>query len=78
MNKMNRNEAMQKLGVKKFYQLANKLEISPAAITQWGDEDIPEYREYEVNELVAGRTPKRLLKSKQNLTKQPLEQNIQN
>ena len=75
---MNRNEAMQKLGVKKFYQLADKLELTPAAITQWGDDDIPEYREYEVNELAAGRIPKRLLKSKQNLTKPNIEKNIQN
>lgn len=75
---MTRDEAMKKLGITKFYQLADKLELTPAAIAQWGDEDIPDHREYEVNELVAGRTPKRLLKSKQNLTKQAIDQNIQN
>ena len=42
--------------------------MNTAAIAQWRDgEDIPEYREYEVRELAAGRTPKRLLKSKQNV-----------
>lgn len=75
---MTRQEAMQKLGIKKFYQLADKLELTTAAIAQWGDEDIPDFREYEVNELLAGRTPKRLLKTKQNLSKQAIELNIQN
>lgn len=75
---MTRQEAMQKLGIKKFYQLADKLELTTAAIAQWGDSDIPDFREYEVNELVAGRVPKRLLKSKQNLTKPKIEANIQN
>ena len=75
---MTRQEAMQKLGIKKFYQLADKLELTTAAIAQWGNEDIPDFREYEVNELLAGRTPKRLLKSKQTLTNQAIELNIQN
>lgn len=66
---MTRRQAMELLGFKKLFQLADKLELSTSAIAQWGDdEDIPEYREYEVRELAAGRTPKRLLKSKQNVS----------
>lgn len=66
---MTRKEAMKLLGVEKLIQLAVKLELTTSAIAQWGDDaDIPDYREYEVRELAAGRTPIRLLKSKQNLT----------
>ncbi|MGP2362843.1 ribonuclease D [Acinetobacter junii] len=66
---MTRQEAMELLGVKKLIQLAEMLELSTSAIAQWRDgEEIPEYREYEIRELAAGRTPKRLLKPKQNLT----------
>lgn len=66
---MTRKEAMKLLGVEKLIQLADKLELTTSAIAQWGDDaDIPDYREYEVRELAAGRTPIRLLKSKQNLT----------
>lgn len=76
---MTRREAMTLLGLKKLFQLADKLELTTSAIAQWGDdEDIPEYREYEVRELAAGRIPKRLRKSKQNLTDPAVEQNIQN
>lgn len=65
---MTRQEAVTLLGLEKLIQLAELLELSTSAIAQWGDDaDIPEYREYEVRELAAGRTPKRLLKSKQNL-----------
>ena len=65
---MTRKEAIELLVFKKLIQLADKLELTTAAIAQWRDgEDIPEYREYEVRELAAGRTPKRLLKSKQNV-----------
>ncbi len=54
--------------MQKLYQLAEKLELTTSAIAQWGDEeDIPDYREYEIRELAAGRVPKRLQKSKQNL-----------
>lgn len=69
---MTRKEAMALLGCDKLYQLAEKLYLSTSAIAQWRDnDDIPEYREYEVRELAAGRTPIRLhklLKSKQNLS----------
>lgn len=76
---MTRREAMALLGVNKLFQLAGKLELTTAAIAQWGDDaDIPEYREYEVRELAAGRIPKRLLKSKQNLTASAVLENIQN
>ena len=65
---MTRQEAVTLLGLEKLIQLAELLELSTSAIAQWGDDaDIPEYREYEVRELAAGRTPKRLLKSKQSL-----------
>ena len=65
---MKRRDALALLGYDHLYQLANVLELSTAAIAQWGDdEDIPAFREYEVRELAAGRTPIRLLKSKQNL-----------
>lgn len=65
---MNRREAMALLGYKTLTQLAETLELSTSAIAQWGDDaDIPEYREYEIRELAAGRIPKRLLKPKQNL-----------
>ncbi|WP_151838071.1 MULTISPECIES: ribonuclease D [unclassified Acinetobacter] len=65
---MTRREAMAKLNLEKLYQLADKLELSTAAIALWGDEkDIPDYRQFEVNELAAGRVPPRLLRLKQNL-----------
>lgn len=65
---MTRREAMAKLNLKKLYQLADKLELSTAAIALWGDDnDIPDYREYEVNELAAGRIPPRLRRLQQNL-----------
>ncbi|AFU39008.1 Cro/CI family transcriptional regulator [Acinetobacter baumannii] len=65
---MTRTEALELLNCKKLYQLAEKLELTTSAIAQWGDEeDIPDYREYEIRELAAGRVPKRLQKSKQNL-----------
>lgn len=64
---MNRKEAMQLLGFTKLIHLADKLELTTSAIAQWGDGDIPDYREYEVRELAAGRTPIRLIKSKKNL-----------
>lgn len=69
---MNRQEAMKLLGYKKLIQLANRLQLSTSAIAQWrDDEDIPDIREYEIRELAAGRTPKRLLKSsKQTVTLQ--------
>lgn len=69
---MTRREAMAVFGFKNLYQLAEKLQLSTSAIAQWGEADIPDYREYEIRELAAGRTPKRLIKSKQNL----LERNI--
>lgn len=66
---MTRREAMTLLGLKKLFQLADKLELTTSAIAQWGDdEDIPDFREYEVRELAAGRIPKRLRKSKQNVS----------
>lgn len=66
---MTRRDAMALLRLEKLYQLADRLDLSTAAIAQWGDEDdIPDYREYEVRELAAGRTPVRLLKSKQTLS----------
>lgn len=65
---MTRREAVALLGLKKLYELAEILDLSTAAIAQWGDdEDIPDYREYEVRELAAGRIPVRLTKSKQNI-----------
>lgn len=65
---MTRQEALELLGYEKLIQLAEILELSTSAIAQWGDDaDIPEYREYEVRELAAGRIPKRLLKSKQKI-----------
>lgn len=69
---MNRQEAMKLLGYKKLIQLADRLQLSTSAIAQWrDDEDIPDIREYEIRELAAGRTPKRLLKSsKQTVTLQ--------
>lgn len=65
---MTRREAMAKLNLEKLYQLADKLELTTAAIALWGDEkDIPDYRQFEVNELAAGRVPPRLLRLQQNL-----------
>jgi len=65
---MTRQEAMELLGYEKLFQLADVLELSTSAIAQWGDDkDIPLYREYEVRELAAGRTPKRLIQSDQNV-----------
>lgn len=76
---MTRSEAMVLLGVKKFFQLADKLELTTSAIAQWGDDkDIPPFREYEVRELHAGRTPKRLLKTKLNIGSSANPENIQN
>ncbi|ENU80034.1 hypothetical protein F975_01786 [Acinetobacter sp. ANC 3789] len=67
---MTRQEAMELLGYKKLIQLADRLELTTSAIAQWRDgEDIPEFREYEIRELAAGRIPKRLQKSKQNVTR---------
>ncbi|MHA3048677.1 helix-turn-helix domain-containing protein [Acinetobacter sp. ANC 4639] len=61
---MTRQEAMKLLGYKKLIQLADGLQLTTSAIAQWrDDEDIPDIREYEIRELAAGRTPKRLLKS---------------
>ncbi len=66
---MTRTEALELLNCKKLYQLAEKLELTTSAIAQWGDEeDIPDYREYEIRELAAGRVPKRLLKAEKNLS----------
>ena len=62
VRKMTRNEAMVLLNVKKKYQLADRLHLTTSAIAQWGDNDIPDYREYEVRELAAGRTPPRIAK----------------
>jgi len=74
---MTRQDAMKLLGFKKLIQLAEKLELTTSAIAQWGDgEDIPEFREYEIRELAAGRTPKRLLKKTLSNSKEQL--NIQN
>ncbi|WP_374255075.1 Cro/CI family transcriptional regulator [Acinetobacter brisouii] len=68
---MTRQEAMELLGYKKLTQLADRLQLTTSAIAQWRDgEDIPEFREYEIRELAAGRMPKRLLKSMQNVTRQ--------
>jgi len=64
---MTRTEALELLKCKKLYQLAEKLELSTSAIAQWGEEDIPDYREYEIRELAAGRIPKRLQKANQTL-----------
>lgn len=65
---MTRQEALELLGCKKLIQLAEILELSTSAIAQWGDDaDIPDFREYEVRELAAGRIPKRLHKSKQKI-----------
>lgn len=65
---MTRQEALELLGCKKLIQLAEILELSTSAIAQWGDDaDIPDFREYEVRELAAGRIPKRLRKSKQKI-----------
>jgi hypothetical protein len=63
---MTRTEALELLQCKKLYQLADKLELTTSAIAQWGDE-VPDYREYEIRELAAGRIPKRLQKAKQTL-----------
>lgn len=66
---MTRNEAMKILGLTQFQQLADKLELTTSAIAQWrDDENIPDYREYEVRELAAGRLPIRLLRAKENLS----------
>lgn len=65
---MTRKEALELLGHKKLYQLADRLLLTTSAIAQWGDGDIPDYREYEVRELAAGRTPPRLKKALQNLS----------
>ena len=67
---MTRDEAMALLNVEKKYQLADRLYLTTSAVAQWGNGDIPDYREYEVRELAAGRTPPRitrLLKSNPNL-----------
>ena len=65
---MTRREAMAKLNLEKLYQLADKLRLTTAAIALWGDDkEIPDYRQFEVNELAAGRVPPRLLKLQKNL-----------
>jgi len=76
---MTRRQAMALLGLEKLIQLADALELTTAAIAQWGDDkDIPKFREYEIKELAAGQTPKRLLQSKQNLINSIKNRNIQN
>lgn len=64
---MTRDEAIKLLGCT-YSELADKLELSTAAVSRWANRELPYDREYEIRELAAGRTPIRLLKARQNLS----------
>lgn len=64
---MTRDEACEILECD-YSGLAARLILSTAAIARWKNRELPYDREYEVNELAAGRIPKRILKAQQNLT----------
>ncbi|ENW95948.1 hypothetical protein [Acinetobacter sp. NIPH 298] len=64
---MTRDEACKLLECS-YKGLADYLLLTTAAIARWGDREIPYDREYEIKELAAGRTPKRIREAKQKLT----------
>lgn len=64
---MTRDEAIKLLDCT-YSELADKLELSTAAVSRWANRELPYDREYEIRELAAGRTPIRLLKARQNLS----------
>lgn len=73
---MTRFQAIQLLNCS-YAELATKLEISTAAVARWGDSDIPDFREYQIRDLAAGRTPAGLSKSKLTLDQSSKNNNVQ-
>lgn len=55
---MTKQEALDLLGVG-VKGLAEKLNISHAAVSQWPDEKIPLAREYQIRDLAQGKEPLR-------------------
>ncbi|BBT50014.1 MULTISPECIES: ribonuclease D [Acinetobacter] len=64
---MTRDDAIKLLNCT-YSELADKLELSTAAVARWANRELPYDREYEILELAAGRIPKRLLKAEKNLS----------
>ncbi|MDC5399643.1 ribonuclease D [Acinetobacter baumannii] len=64
---MTRDDAIKLLNCS-YSELANKLELTTAAVARWANRELPYDREYEILELAAGRIPKRLLKAEKNLS----------
>ncbi len=63
---MTRDEACELLECN-YSGLAERLLLTTAAVARWEGRELPYNREYEVNELAAGRIPKRILQAQRNL-----------
>jgi len=48
---MTRNDALALLKCSSSLELAQKLNISPAAVSQWNPDEIPLLREFQINKL---------------------------
>lgn len=48
---MTRNDALALLKCSSSLELAQKLNISPAAVSQWNEDAIPLLREFQINKL---------------------------
>ena len=52
---MKTNEALELLNLASPVELARELRITPSAIYQWPNGDVPLLRQYQVRELLAAR-----------------------
>lgn len=64
---MTRDEAIKLLDCQ-LCEMAGKLQITTAAVAKWNKNKIPAFREYQIKELAAGRTPIGLSAEGQNLS----------
>ncbi|EJB8459116.1 MULTISPECIES: ribonuclease D [Acinetobacter] len=53
---MTRDEAIKLLDCQ-LCEMADKLQITTAAVAKWNKNKIPAFREYQIRELAAGRIP---------------------
>ena len=54
---MTKQEALELLGCSGVKELAEMLDISHPAVSQWPDDHIPLLREYQIRDLAAQRRP---------------------